>query len=255
MRADRGHRKALGIDKNRIEPCQVTTEGADSQIAKVIPRMCLPAISEPCQVTAEGADPQQVEVMPPAASEPPALVDAVQPAASGRSSEPAASQPPLPPPASSPAPSEPPTPRMCLSANSEPCEVPAEGADLVAVEVCGLTADGASAVQVATGGDSDAGPVLGLLATPAKPTAAAAVSEDAASEDAAYDKACEAEDDDDVWGVEGVDWHWTGQGCFRFDRFDSMYTYMISIRFRFDLLYIFYHLYIYISYIKYILNL
>ena len=59
-----------------------------------------------------------------------------------------------------------------------------------------------------------------LLATPAKPTAAAAVSEDAASEDAAYDKACEAEDDDDEWGTEGVDWHWTGQGCFRFDRFD-----------------------------------
>ena len=68
-----------------------------------------------------------------------------------------------------------------------------------------------------------------LLATPAKPTAAAAVSEDAASEDAAYDKACEAEDDDDEWGTEGVDWHWTGQGCFRFDRFDSMYKNMISI--------------------------
>ena len=39
-------------------------------------------------------------------------------------SEPAASEPPLPPPASEPAASQ---PRMCLSAISEPCEVPAEG--------------------------------------------------------------------------------------------------------------------------------
>ena len=37
--------------------------------------------------------------------------------------------------ASEPAPSEPPTPRMCLSANSEPCEVPAEGP---AGDACGV---------------------------------------------------------------------------------------------------------------------